>query len=272
MEPKSASKRLELALMLFWLDQIQPSRARNQRALRVALKAAEMGPSSPLAQGLAGWLLWANGQTQRAIFHLRQAVELQPKEIAYAAALLTSLAMTRGEAELRRCLHKAAHIHRVNLTKVRKQLRARRMRTDVRTVLANAFPTIYWLRSLLTDEAERVENRVHRGKPHRQVVADLRRARREPVERSSVPGTFRPLLPLARRWGIGDDALRAFALSRITRSEREKLRRMLPARVRRAVHDWLGTFQAGVEMPPGAARFLYLLEAYEETFVLRNSQ
>lgn len=253
--------------MVFWLDQIQPSKARRKRALREALKAVAMEPSSHLAQGLAGWLFWASGQTQRAIPHLRRAVKLKSSSIAYAAALLTSLAMTRREAELRRCLREAAHAHSVDLAKVRRQLRARRMPTDVRTVLANAFPTIYWLRSLLTDEAEHVEDGVHRGRPLAQMVADLRRARREAIDRNNVPDAFRPILPLARRWGIGDDSLRAFAVSKLTPAERETFRRELPPRVRKAIHGWLGTLKAGVEMPSGAGRFLYLLEAFDEIFV-----
>lgn len=266
-DPRSARKRLDLALMLFWLNEVTPAPAQCERPLREALRVVRMEPSSHLAHGLVGWLLWSSGKAQRAIYYLRRAADLRPKEIAYTVAFLAALAATRQEAELSRCMNKAARVHGIKLAGIRRQLLAHHMATDARTVLANAFPTIDWLRSLLAEEAKRVEHRVHQGKARAQENADLRRARRKPFGRRDVPGAFRPFVRLAQRWGLADDAIRCYGLSRITSAERAELRTKLRPDIRRAINTWLDSYPKGRTLPAAAGRFLYLLEAYDETFL-----
>lgn len=142
------------------------------------------------------------------------------------------------------------------------------MATDVRTVAAGAFVSGHdALQTLLVREAERVDHRINRGKGEAQENAGLRRARREPFDGREVPEAFRPFVRLARRWGIGDDALPGHALSKITRAERAELRRKLPPKVRASIGKWLASFRSGAGIPAAGTRFDYLLEAYDEVFV-----
>jgi hypothetical protein len=77
-----------------------------------------------------------------------------------------------------------------------------------------------------------------------------------------VPSDLRHLVPLAERWGIGDDADRNTKVDQATPAEREELRAAV-----QPVHDritaWLDSFGQGV-MTDEAAAFMYMQLALEE--------
>jgi hypothetical protein len=82
------------------------------------------------------------------------------------------------------------------------------------------------------------------------------------LDPNKVPADLRPLVPLAERWGIGDDVDRNAKVDRATAAEREELRTALgPLQSR--VTDWLNSFGQG-EMPAEAAAFMYMQLAVEE--------
>ncbi|MCL4802083.1 MAG: hypothetical protein KJ025_21000 [Burkholderiales bacterium] len=89
-----------------------------------------------------------------------------------------------------------------------------------------------------------------------------RRAIRIDPER--VPAAFRDLIPLARRWGVGDDGARGFLTGRATAMDRARLKKALPWRRRGAVQAWLDSLGPEGITSDEAGAFMFLLEAVEE--------
>lgn len=77
-----------------------------------------------------------------------------------------------------------------------------------------------------------------------------------------VPADLRDLVPLAQRWGIGDDVARAERLQKATAAERAELRAAFGPR-QAQITAWLDSFGQGV-MPDEAAAFMYAQLAIEE--------
>jgi hypothetical protein len=79
---------------------------------------------------------------------------------------------------------------------------------------------------------------------------------------NNVPEDLRHLVPLAERWGIGDDVDRHAAVGRATPAEREELERAVaPADAR--ITAWLDSF-GQQPMPDEAGAFMYMQLALEE--------
>ena len=85
------------------------------------------------------------------------------------------------------------------------------------------------------------------------------------VDPPKLPTDLRPLAPLARKWGVGDDPARAFFLERATPAEKRAIRRRLTVAVRRRINEWLDSLTPRLRAAPEARALLYLLEAREET-------
>ncbi len=77
-----------------------------------------------------------------------------------------------------------------------------------------------------------------------------------------VPEDLRHLVPLAERWGIGDDVERIEKVDRATPAEREELRTAVEP-VHARITAWLDTFGQGA-MSDEAAAFMYMQLALEE--------
>lgn len=82
------------------------------------------------------------------------------------------------------------------------------------------------------------------------------------IEEKNIPVIFRDLVPLARHWGIGDDALRTYALSRATKKEKANLLSQVRDRVQ-VISDWLDTMD-DISLTNDSGAFLYLLSAQDE--------
>ena len=264
-----------LALQLvLWADGRRGDLARAERLIHRALTLA---PDTAELHALAGRIHDDLGRLAPAAACFRRAVELRPDDRDYANYLLHLLARSDDLVEFERLLPAVARRHGVDLGATRRALRREGMPVDARTVYLNAFPAAYnYLTSRLWDEAGALEKRRLPARHRRAAQAELKRAlasrRANRVRRDRLPAELRTLAPLARKWGVGDDADRGLLLSRMTAAERRTLRRMMPVAVRRRVNGWLEGFQAAGRMPSEAAAFMYLLEAYEELPRVRRTR
>ncbi len=82
------------------------------------------------------------------------------------------------------------------------------------------------------------------------------------IDPDEVPADLRDLIPLARKWGIGDDAVRGDATETATVRDREELVKALSGRLGR-IDQWLASFAQGA-MTGEVEAFMYLTEAVEE--------
>jgi hypothetical protein len=78
----------------------------------------------------------------------------------------------------------------------------------------------------------------------------------------NVPEDLRHLVPLAERWGIGDDVDRNAAVDRATPAERDELERAIAPSAAR-ITAWLDSFRQQ-PMTDEAAAFMYMQLALEE--------
>ena len=78
----------------------------------------------------------------------------------------------------------------------------------------------------------------------------------------NVPEDLRDLIPVAERWGIGDDVIRGDFGDGASEDERERFRAALTGRTAR-VTEWLDSFGDG-PMSEEAGVFMYMLEALDE--------
>jgi hypothetical protein len=82
------------------------------------------------------------------------------------------------------------------------------------------------------------------------------------LDASKVPEDLRPLVPLAARWGIGDDVDRNAKVDKATDAERAELKNAVdPLSIR--ITAWLDSFPEGA-MSDEAAAFMYMQLALEE--------
>jgi len=79
---------------------------------------------------------------------------------------------------------------------------------------------------------------------------------------NNVPEDLRHLVPLAERWGIGDDVDRNAAVDRATPAERAELERAIASSDAR-ITAWLDSFRQQ-PMTDEAAAFMYMQLALEE--------
>ncbi len=77
-----------------------------------------------------------------------------------------------------------------------------------------------------------------------------------------VPASLRHLVPLAEKWGIGDDVERGEFIEQASNSERQELMRAL-APHQNAITAWLDSFESD-PMTDEAAAFMYMQLAAEE--------
>lgn len=78
----------------------------------------------------------------------------------------------------------------------------------------------------------------------------------------NVPDEFRDLVPLALKWGIGDDALRGDVTDAATDADKLELVSALTGKLG-AINRWIDSFPEDA-MTDEAAAFMYMGEAIEE--------
>jgi hypothetical protein len=82
------------------------------------------------------------------------------------------------------------------------------------------------------------------------------------LDPAKVPADLQDLVPLAQRWGIGDDVARSERVRKASDAERAELRAAFGPRQSR-ITAWLDSFGQGA-MPDEAAAFMYTQLAIEE--------
>jgi hypothetical protein len=82
------------------------------------------------------------------------------------------------------------------------------------------------------------------------------------LNRERVPAELQDLVPMAERWGIGDDVERNSKVDRATPTEREALRMAIEPH-QAGITAWLDSFGKG-QMSEEAAAFMYMQLALEE--------
>jgi hypothetical protein len=77
-----------------------------------------------------------------------------------------------------------------------------------------------------------------------------------------VPKHLRDLLPIATKWGIGDDIIRDDFHHKTSENEKKELGELLSGRGQ-AINEWLDSF-GNNPMPPEAAAFMYMMLGLDE--------
>jgi hypothetical protein len=266
-----ADARYKLAMLLLEAysrtnDGRQLGHARD--ALKRAVKARPKHAPSHAALGFA----FDHGDTRKAtqaLACMREAQRLKPRDKIYEIYVITLLQESGREREALAALAAAAARHEVDLKGLQRQLNKAGMKADAAALLTNGFIRARnFLRSRLSDEAERILNRLQPGRGRRESAAQHERCLQDQrkLERgfdaSRVPESLRALSPLASRYGVGDDYCRPYLLKRLARKRRAQLVAAVD-RHAAAIQAWLDTFAEG-KMPTEAAAFLYLALATEE--------
>jgi hypothetical protein len=79
----------------------------------------------------------------------------------------------------------------------------------------------------------------------------------------NVPENLRDLIPMAEKWGIGDDVIRDDFEEKTTDEEKEEFKGKLKGRTA-DINTWLDSFKDGLDMSEEAGHFMYMLEALDE--------
>lgn len=79
-----------------------------------------------------------------------------------------------------------------------------------------------------------------------------------------VPEHLRDLIPMAEKWGIGDDDVRLDFADKATEAEKNAFRDALRGRTAQ-VTEWLDSFEEPLGMTEEAGYFMYMLLALDES-------
>src|SRR5687768_11700700 len=96
-----------------------------------------------------------------------------------------------------------------------------------------------------------------RMKCRRSLVFIARRIKPVEINEQRVPENLRDLVPLAEKWGIGDDVIRSDCEDKATEEERGELRDALHGRTAE-VEAWLDSSPAGLLPNEEAGSFLFM--------------
>lgn len=234
--PRRAGPAFELALLVAYANAVMLPGPLDE-GVAAAERACQRAPRKALHHAVRGDLLARMERLDEAAAALREACALEPERALFAWRLAQLLAWADDDA----C--------------VAQERRARRLAKG-RTLRNDDFE------SDLVRRAERVRRRVEGWRtPTEAELAEADRAATR-VDSKEVPGDLRDLIPLAERWGVGDDSSRAWLVDRASAREKRELRAALEGRADR-IGTWLDTFGEG-PFSDSAAAFLYLMEAVEE--------
>jgi hypothetical protein len=84
------------------------------------------------------------------------------------------------------------------------------------------------------------------------------------IDPMQVPENLCDLIPMAEKWGVGDDIISSDIEEKASDTEKEAFRAKLKGRTKQ-VTDWLDSYGAEQPMPEEAAHFMYMLESLDET-------
>ncbi|MFH0938642.1 MAG: hypothetical protein V1899_05105 [Planctomycetota bacterium] len=82
------------------------------------------------------------------------------------------------------------------------------------------------------------------------------------INPENVPPNLRDLIPMAEKWGIGDDIIRDDFEQKAAVADKEEFKNKLKGRTKE-VNDWLDSFKNS-DMSEEASHFMMMLEALDE--------
>lgn len=265
-KPSTPESLYQSAVLLCDPAGVPRKRGWKRRAERLLLASIEAAPRMSEAHALLAYVQYLDADYSGAEASIRRAVRCAAGNGVYLRLLIDILLVQEKIGAAARWLQKLAAINEFDLANLKSELRASQMPTDARTVALNAFPNaLGWFESQLSDDAERLR----RGcgdvsTEDSEFARDLNRYRLERLDARRVPAHLRSLIPMALEWGIADDAIRDTLLERASQAQKTRLRKALSATVRRQINGWLDSFTDEYVLSDEAARFMYLLLAYEE--------
>jgi hypothetical protein len=83
------------------------------------------------------------------------------------------------------------------------------------------------------------------------------------IDSMKVPEYLRDLIPMAEKWGVGDDIIRPDIEEKTSETEKQAFQTALRDRTKQ-VNDWLDSFTREQPMSEEAGYFMYMLEALAE--------
>jgi hypothetical protein len=84
------------------------------------------------------------------------------------------------------------------------------------------------------------------------------------IDPQLVPVGLRHLVPLAEKWGVGDDLIRGDIIVKASGEETQTLQDALTPEVRAAIEAWLDSCQDAGKMPEAMVHFMYMLGVPDE--------
>jgi hypothetical protein len=244
--PREKAAQSELALMI-WFQHFLGSPGPVLEAEAPLANALATSPRDHACHGLLGEVRLRGGRPAEAALAFEDAARLHPRHPRYHYALSVALAESGDEAGAAGALEAAK-------ARAGPRLKSRFTRgsnplQDYRTALLGEVVRVRKAREGLITPSERDE-------------AEAARAENR-ADPARVPEDFRPLLPLAMKWGVGDDGARGYFVRRATREEKAELRLALAAHGL-AIGAWLDSIGPEGIVTPEAGCFLFLLEACAE--------
>lgn len=237
------------------------------RSLLTRVITLDAGNAKAYAQ--LGHTLVLLEEYEQALAMFRLSRKLDPERASVDVAVAELLATLDRYDEFSAELEALAKRHKVNLTKHRADI-AKSGWEDTPDLLLQAFIRPFnFLISELGEEAETIRNSLVKGR--KQKLAKRERddcaARQKQLKKefrvTRVPRELRSLAAAASRYGIGDDACRAYMMKRVPKATKARL---ITAADKLAlkVQTWLDTFGSGDKMSVEAAAYMYFYEAIEE--------
>jgi hypothetical protein len=212
--------------------------------------AIERAPGRPRYLALAAFLHERLTQFEQAAWLYGEAAAADAKSEFYAVLHADALLFAGDAPGATRAAKEAE-----------RRLRARRNRNQFgrhRKVLLDRF------KEGLYEEAWALRKKVE-GLRRESEKALAEAARREiRIDRKKVPRALHDLIPLAKKWGLGDDGLRGYFTDRATAKDKAPLKKALPPERRGEIQDWLDSLGPGGVTIDEWGAFTYLLEALEE--------
>ncbi len=209
-----------------------------ERPLREAVKLA---PRNARYSALLGFLLHLLLEPGEAAGFYRRAAEREPSKPLYWMSLAAALSDC-GEEK------KAEEAYRQG----RKLLRAR-----------GTSPSYHDFFSEWETYLDRAAERIRRKVEKIELVSERELAEQDrasiQISPKAVPDSLADLIPMAKKWGVGDDSSRGFFTNRAKAAEKRQLENALKGRWAK-IEEWLDSFDEG-EMTVEAAAFMYMMEA-----------
>lgn len=269
--PDRAVAQYELGILLLNRYLRTSNKASRVKAIQSLRKTIAPSPRHVRAHAALGRLLVDNDKSMaEATAEWGKAhISLNPRNRIYEVYFITLMCLTGRTEDTIRLIASAAQRRGVDVVSVRRGLLSAGLDADPETVVRNAFiRTRHFLDSWVWDEKERILNShsATRRSQLRQDESTVCRQFRDTLNKSfrtnNIPSQSATLIPLALRYGIGDDCCQEYFICRMSAQDRGALRKAANT-FGTKIHECLDSFGNG-EMHIEATTFIYLMLSAEE--------